>query len=283
MSTKHTPVYLEESIEALKVEDGGTYIDATVGQAGHLKNLLDQNKTGKVLGIDWDTTQIEAARETLKEYKNLTLVQSNFAHIEDVAKAHGFTDANGILIDLGLSYKQLVEGGRGLSYRQHEETLDMRLDTKEGDTAADILNSYTEEQLKHMFIMNAEEIHAVAIARSIIITRQTGPVIKVHQLVACIERAIGHKDEAAAARVFQALRIEVNHEFANLETTLQGSLNILVSGGRLVVIVFHSLEGRIVKKFTQKEISRIQLVEHYKNRRGKSFEKSAILYTIIKL
>jgi len=209
---------------------------------------------GKVLGIDRDTSQINALRQEISS-DNLKLVAGNFANIVAIAKKEGFEGADGVLFDFGLSYKQLADGGKGLSYKNHQEPLDMRLDESAETMATDVLRTYGADALYEVFSLNAEEFHSRDIAHAIVRVRKRRPIVRVIDLITIINKAVSrcslkhqHGTETYA-RVFQALRVEVNREFTAIEEGLLGSLEILKPEGRLVVITFHSLEDRIVKQY----------------------------------
>lgn len=279
---RHTPVYEEEVVKALTPQKGKKYIDATLGESGHLKRISDTGAT--VLAIDADPEQVRKAEVLFKDTPNVTLATGNFADIEAIAEKNGFVPADGILFDLGLSYVQMVEAGRGFSYKKTDEPLDMRLDEESGEPAQVVLKRYTVEQLTNMLMRNAEEIHAEKIAEAIFNTRSIKPVLTVGDLNACIDKALGLKDTKTYSRVFQALRIEVNKEFATIVQGLEGAWRILAPGGILAVISFHSLEDRIVKRFVttiKYEIKTSTKFKNYKN--AMPFEKSALLRIITKL
>lgn len=276
----HTPVYHEEAIEALNPTREGIYIDATIGEAGHLLELA--SRSGKVLGLDLDATQIENAQKKLSGNPHVTLVQGNFADIEPIARSHGFSAVDGILFDLGLSMRQLAQGGIGLSYRNTAEPLDMRLVNDAQRTAADILNTAAEDELYTIFAKNAEEVYARPIAKAVLSFRKEYRFREVGDFVDVIDKVIPKNPQKSYARLFQALRIEVNHEFENLRRGLDGGFAVLKPGGRLAVISFHSVEDRIVKQFAQS--GRPDIGQSYKviKKRGRKFERSALLRVIVK-
>ena len=270
----HTPVLLNKALEGLEVTSGGLYIDATVGEGGHLKKILE--KGGKVLGIDLDENQIKR----FSEDRNLTLVVGNFADVEQIAKDRGFFPVDGILLDLGLSYGQLIDLGRGLSYKNHSEPLDMRLSLGYENTASDLINSLSEDELYEILAKNAEEINSRAIAQTIVGTRRLTKIRSVGELIKVIDRTIGDKDEKVYLRVFQALRMEVNAEIDNLKKGLKGAVNLLKDGGRVAVITFHSVEDRVVKKFVTE--NKFKQMMRLKGNKGLSYERSATLRVIQK-
>ncbi len=268
----HSPVLLNEAIEGLKVISGGLYIDATAGEGGHLKKIL--GKGGRVLGIDLDEDQINENREKIKSEK-LTLVVGNFADIEKIAKSQGFSQVDGILFDLGLSYSQLSFLGRGFSYRRNEEPLDMRLSLRGEIRAADLVNSLSEDELYVVLAKNAEEINSRAIAHAIVSARRLRKIKTVGELLGLIDGVVGGQDEKVYARVFQALRMEVNEERSNLKKGLKGAMNLIKNEGRLVTITFHSVEDRMVKKFFIE--NKLKQIKKLKGNKTSRYERSATL------
>ncbi len=271
----HTPVLLKPVLEGLGVKDGGIYIDATVGQGGHLKKILA--KGGKVLALDLDENQIKKLREQIED-NGLTLVVGNFADIEKIAREQAFFPVDGVLFDLGLSYNQLAELQRGFSYKNHNQPLDMRLSLKSENTAADLINSLSEDTLYEIFAKNSEEINSRAIARAIVSARHLKKLSTVGELTELIDKVIKGKDEKVYARIFQALRMEVNQEINNLKRGLQGALNLIRKDGRIVAITFHSVEDRIVKKFIKEK----DLKQIYKLKGDSGYERSATLRVFTK-
>lgn len=247
----HTPVLLHEAIEALQLKKDGSYIDATVGQGGHLREMV---KSGaKIMALDRDKEQI---KELESEFgTTVKLIQGNFADIESIAVKEGFAPVDGVLFDYGLSWRQLADSGRGLSYKNLNEPLDMRLDDQADRTAALILKDYTENDLYELFSRNAEEFHSRILAQTIVRSRPTNHIVLVQDLITVVNRALGNchmkhqHGSDVLARVFQSLRIEVNDEFGAIKKGLDGARKILRPGGRIVTIAFHSLEDRIVKQF----------------------------------
>lgn len=234
----HTPVLLKEAIDALAVEPGKKYIDATVGGGGHARAI--SAKGAEVLGIDRDPEAIAEAKKTLQ----IPLVAGNFADIEGIAKKHGFGAVDGVLFDLGVSSHQLDTPERGFSYRFEDEPLDLRLDRAVGETAADLVNRSSEDELYEIIATYGEEELARSIAHGILRARRVNPIVTVGDL----KKIVGG-EPARLSRVFQALRIAVNDELGSLKRGLTGAHHVLVPKGRLVVISFHSLEDRIVKQF----------------------------------
>lgn len=240
----HIPVLLKESIEALKVKKGGKFIDATAGGGGHTGKIIE--KGGKVLAIDCDLDAIEILKERFGV--SAVIVNGNFSDIELIASRNDFLTVNGIFFDLGVSSYQLDSSGRGFSIR-HDEKLDMRMDLATETTALDVVNKYPKSLLTEIFYRFGEEHNAEKIAIAIVEERKKRQIETTRQLAEIIEK-IGHKSERMhpATRVFQAIRIEVNQELEAIRKALEGAVRILDSEGRIVVISFHSLEDRIVKK-----------------------------------
>ncbi len=253
MSTScHIPVLLPEVLKALAVQPGGRYIDCTLGGGGHAAAILDNSSPGgQLLGIDADPKALEAARERLQYYKeSVLLVNDNFVNLQSICVKYDFFPVHGILFDLGLSSLQLNDSNRGFSF-QLDAPLDMRFSPDQKVSAADILNTASEEKLAQIIRNYGEESQSNRIARSIIEER---PLKTTRQLARLIERTIGHRGKIhPATKTFQALRIAVNHELEYLESALKQAIELLGYEGRLVVISYHSLEDRIVKQFMRLE------------------------------
>jgi 16S rRNA (cytosine1402-N4)-methyltransferase len=248
----HVPVLLSETLRALAVQPGGRYIDCTVGTGGHAAAILDQSSPGgQLLGIDADPSAIEAARSSLRGYKeSALLVNDNFVNLRAICTKYDFFPVHGILFDLGLSSLQLDGGERGFSF-QVDAPLDMRFSPSQPATAADIVNNATEAHLADIIRTYGEEPRSRRIARAIVANR---PVRTTRQLASITESTIGRTGRIhPATRTFQALRIAVNRELENLEAALGQAVELLGFDGRLVVISYHSLEDRIVKQFMQRE------------------------------
>lgn len=256
MSTFHVPVMLEEVIEALKTIPRKRYIDATVGGGGHAWEIVKRG--GVLIGIDADYEAIEFTRRKLEvgsgkleRIGSWKLVRGDFRDIEKIAREHGFDKVSGILFDLGVSSYQLDTPGRGFSYRFTDAPLDARFDPSGGETAAQLVNRASEDELYDILATLSEEQLARPIARAIFSTRAVKRITSVGELVRIVESVGGKREKlpAVLSRVFQALRMAVNDELGALKQGLVGSQNLLVPGGRLVVISFHSLEDRLVKRF----------------------------------
>lgn len=253
MSNYHTPVLMEEAIEGLQVAPGKRFIDATVGGGGHAFEIV--RRGGELLGIDADAEAVQEAHETLKrDHVTATIIQGNFRDIGRIAKDHGFESADGILFDLGVSSHQLNAADRGFSYRFPKSPLDLRLNQGSGQSAADYLQTVGENELYETLAAFSEEELSRPISHAIIRARAISPVSTTGALYNIIESVVGKRQASSvASRIFQALRIAVNDELTALKEGLVGAQALLVPGGRLVVISFHSLEDRIVKLFLKND------------------------------
>jgi 16S rRNA (cytosine1402-N4)-methyltransferase len=250
----HIPVLLDEAISLLNPQPNQNFVDATLGGGGYTRALLEKiGPNGKVLAIDLDQTAIDLATSYQLKTKSLIPVHGNFADIDQIVTNHKFNDISGIVADIGLSSYQLDASGRGISF-QKKEPLDMRFDlSKDTSDAKFILNNHDEQDLIKIFEEYGEEKYAKAIARKIVSSRNEKPFHYTTDLVEAITEAlpkpVKHLYADSCRRIFQALRIAVNHELENLERFLPKALDILAPGGRLVIVSFHSLEDRIVKQF----------------------------------
>jgi len=259
MTRQHIPVLLREVVEALAVRPGGRYVDCTLGAGGHAEAILEAaSPDGELLGIDLDPEALAAARQRLARFsasgggERVTFVEGNFSQVGDLCRERGFAPVQGILFDLGLSSLQLEEESRGFSF-QREGPLDMRFSPRQELTAADIVNTYSEENLADLLWRYGEERRSRRIARRLIEER---PFRTTTQLAKAVEQAVGRRARGVihpATRTFQALRIAVNQELLHLETALIQAHGLLGFGSRLVVISYHSLEDRIVKGFLRRE------------------------------
>jgi 16S rRNA (cytosine1402-N4)-methyltransferase len=252
----HIPVLLNETLEYLNTQPGDTIIDCTIGGGGHAEALLEQSgPNGTLLGIDASKKAIAYLQEELKKYqKRIILAHGNFRNIKQIAYDHSVSSARGILMDLGLSSDELADPGQGFSFRV-EGPLDMRFGS-EGVTAAELVNSATEEELIRIIARYGEERYARRIAIAIVVARRKIRFETTTQLVDVIVGSVPKGYERGrihpATRTFQALRIATNDELGALEAALPQAVELLEEGGRLVVISFHSLEDRIVKRFFRK-------------------------------
>ncbi|GMQ59913.1 16S rRNA (cytosine(1402)-N(4))-methyltransferase RsmH [Vallitalea sediminicola] len=253
MAFQHKSVLLEECIKGLNIKPEGIYIDGTLGGAGHSYEICKKlNDDGLLLGIDQDENAIDASAKKLAEYKNIVRIhRSNFSGFESVLNEEGIEKVDGILLDLGVSSHQLDTAERGFSYMK-EAPLDMRMDTRQASTAADIVNNYSDEELYKVIRTYGEEKWASRIVRNIVAARQEKPIETTFELVDIIRRSIPNKAMQKgghpAKRTFQAIRIELNEELNVLKNTLNDMIDRLNDGGRLCIITFHSLEDRIVKR-----------------------------------
>jgi len=251
--TIHQSVLLDEAVTMLGVVPGGLYLDGTFGLGGHTKEILIRSAPdGRVIAFDWDEEAIARGLENVEPFRNrLSVIRRNFAEIESGLKEAGHEVVNGILIDIGLSSLQLDEGKRGFSFRI-DEPLDMRMDQRREITAGAILAGATEKELADIFYYYGEEKQARRIAGRIVEERKKNKITNTAQLADLVARAIPRKFHPprihVATKVFQALRIAVNDELANLAGILEKVANHLTPGGRICVISFHSLEDRIVKR-----------------------------------
>lgn len=245
MTTYHVPVLGPESVEALNVTPAGVYVDATFGGGGHSRLILEKlGPEGRLLAFDQD----EDALANVPDDERLLFCPANFRYLRRYMRYHGVEAVDGILADLGVSSHQLDEAERGFSYR-FDAPLDMRMNRREGPTAADLLNTLEEKEIQDLLSKYGEVRNARTVARRLVEARQRKPIATTGELVALLEPLVrGHKPRYLS-QVFQALRIAVNRELDVLEEFLQESLEALRPGGRLVVITYHSLEDRLVKRF----------------------------------
>ncbi|MGD2064954.1 MAG: 16S rRNA (cytosine(1402)-N(4))-methyltransferase RsmH [Dehalococcoidia bacterium] len=245
----HVPVLLDEVIAGLQPQRGGYFVDCTVGLGGHAAAILEEiSPSGSLLGIDADPEAIKLSGDKLGDYgEAVTLVNDNFANLEDICERYHFHPVDGILFDLGVSSLQLDTAERGFSFHL-DAPLNMRFDAGQGLAASDIVNSFSEQELAKLIEKYGEERHSRRIARHIV---QNRPITTTVELACLVEQASRGKRARIhpATRTFMALRIAVNSELQNLELALQQTINLLRPGGRLTVISYHSLEDRIVKRF----------------------------------
>lgn len=253
MDFHHIPVMLNEVITHLNLQQGGTYIDCTLGGGGHTSEIIKKIQPGgRVIGIDQDPNALQAAQNRLAMYKDrITFVHSNFYRLKDIVQENEVGEADGVLFDLGVSSHQLDEGDRGFSYMQ-DAPLDMRMNPQDKVTAENLVNELEELELARIIKEYGEERWAKRIARFIVENRQNKRIGTTGELVGIIKKAVpaGARREGPhpAKRTFQALRIAVNDELNRFAQTLRDTVDILKPGGRVCVISFHSLEDRITKE-----------------------------------
>lgn len=260
MEFHHVSVLLKELVSGVLNDRSGVYVDCTLGGGGHSRALgTSLTQDALLIGVDQDEDAIQAAGERLKDLPcRLKLVRDNFSHIGEVLDQEGIGPVNGFLFDLGVSSYQLDEGERGFSY-MHDGALDMRMDQRNPLTAADIVNTYSEDELEKVIREYGEERWSRRIAKFIVAAREKAPLATTGELVQVIKAAVplgARKDGPhPAKRTFQALRIEVNGELRILEETMHSCVDHLKPGGRIGVITFQSLEDRIIKN-TFREMAR---------------------------
>ena len=250
MEFHHKPVLFRETIDSLNIRPDGQYIDGTLGGGGHSEAILQKLTTGTLLSIDQDPDAIRAAGERLKHYPNSRIVRGNFSRMDELAREQGIEEADGILLDIGVSSYQLDTPERGFSYH-NDAPLDMRM-SREGATAADLVNTLSQQELADIIFRYGEDKNANRIASGICRAREQSPIETTGQLAEIIKSsvpaAVRREQGHPARKAFQALRIAVNGELDRLQEGLEAGFSILKPGGRLAVITFHSLEDRIVKQ-----------------------------------
>ncbi len=249
---EHKPVLFHEAISELAVRSRGTYVDCTLGGASHAEAILHKLADGgRLFGFDQDAQAVRRARERLGDHEIFTPIKENFRHLRSALAEQGVQTIDGALYDLGVSSFHFDDAGRGFSYR-FDGPLDMRMDESASLTAKDVVNTWEERELKRILYEYAEERFASRIARAIVNRRKEKPLSTTLELVDVIKTAMPAKALQSkghpAKRTFQALRIAVNDELAALEESLQDAIDMLNPGGRIVVISFHSLEDKIVKR-----------------------------------
>ena len=244
--TYHVPVLLRESIDGLDIKPDGVYVDVTFGGGGHSKEILQRlGKKGHLYSFDQD----EDAEGNIPNDDRFTFVRSNFRYLRNWMRYYGIEQIDGLLADLGVSSHHFDDETRGFSFR-FDAPLDMRMNKRAGMTAADILNNYNEEQLADVFYIYGELKNARKIASTIVKARNEKAIETTGDLLKITEELLPKtREKKEAAKLFQALRIEVNHEMDALKEMLNGACEVLKNGGRLSVITYHSLEDRIVKNF----------------------------------
>ena len=245
----HIPVLYYETLDNLVINLDGIYIDCTLGGGSHSEGILERlSDKGLLISIDQDTNAIEYSKRRLEKFGSKWKVfKGNFENIDTIAYMAGVDKVDGILMDIGVSSKQLDDPERGFSYR-YDVKLDMRMNTEQKISAYDVVNTYSEEQLSKIIFEYGEERHARKIAKLIVEERKLSPIEKTSDLIALIKRAYPERaSKHPAKKTFQAIRIEVNRELEVLENAMSKAIELLKVGGRLAIITFHSLEDRIVK------------------------------------
>ena len=251
MELTHKPVLLNECLEGLNIRPDGIYVDGTLGRAGHSREIARRLTTGRLIAIDWDQAALEAAPERLESHLDkVTLIHGNFGDVAAILRGLNIPAVDGMLFDLGVSSPQLDDGSRGFSY-QHDAPLDMRMDQSAPLTAFDVVNGWSQEELRRILWQYGEERYSGPIAAAIVRAREQAPIQTTGQLADLIRGAMPAKarreKQHPAKRSFQAIRIAVNDELGEVERMLDTALNLLRPGGRIAVISFHSLEDRLVK------------------------------------
>ena len=253
---QHVTVLLQEAVDALITDPTGFYVDGTFGRGGHSALVLNNlSPYGRLLGIDKDVAAIAVANERFADDKRFSIAHGSFAELANFVEARGMTGAvNGVLLDLGVSSPQLDEAERGFSF-QNDGPLDMRMDQTRGQSAADWINTAAENDIAYVLKEFGEERFAKRMARAIVAERQKTPFTRTKHLAEVVKEAnpAWEKGKHPATRAFQAIRIHVNNELADLDAVLDQALSVLAVGGRLVVISFHSLEDRVVKRFIRRQ------------------------------
>ena len=250
MIEKHVSVLLNESISSLNLKENSIIVDATLGYGGHSSSILDRIKKGYLFAFDQDSEAIRHSTDRLSKVgANFTIIKSNFVNMKEELNKRGIEKVDGVLFDLGVSSPQLDEAERGFSF--HEDApLDMRMDQEQKLTAYDVVNNYSKEELARIFLKYGEDKFSNNIAKKIVEYRESKPIETTLELVEVIKTAVPMKfriDKHPARQIFQAIRIEVNHELDVIEPALNQAMELLNVGGRIAVITFHSLEDRLVK------------------------------------
>ena len=247
----HISVLLEECLEGLDIKADGIYVDGTLGGAGHSSRIVQRLTTGRLIGIDRDPVALEASGKRLEPYQDrVTLVHSNFCEMKQVMEDLGIPGVDGILLDLGVSSPQLDDGQRGFSYMA-DAPLDMRMNNRDSLSAYEVVNTWSQDELKRILFDYGEERYAPRIASAICRRREESAIETTFELVDVIRSAMPpqalREKQHPAKRSFQAIRIAVNDELGSVEKAMRDAIPLLNPGGRLAVITFHSLEDRIVK------------------------------------
>ena len=246
---KHIPVLFNETIDALNVRPDGTYVDCTAGGGGHCAAIAEKLTTGRIIAIDQDPEAIENLNERFKDNSRVTVIHDNFVNIEAILRKLDINGVDGIMADLGVSSHQLDTDERGFSFHK-DAPLDMRM-SMEGMSAAELVNTASQQELQRIIYTYGEEKFAPSIARNIVKAREIKPIETTFELVDIIKNSMPMKakrDSHPARKTFQALRIEVNGELEKLDKALDSMFEVLNPSGRIAIITFHSLEDRMVKK-----------------------------------
>lgn len=256
MEFKHISVLRDECIDNLHIRPDGIYVDGTLGGAGHASEVCKRlSPEGRFIGIDQDEVAVANGYEKLGGFGNVTIVRDNFRNFRSIMQELGIEAVHGVLLDLGVSSKQLDDGERGFSYMQ-DAALDMRMDQRSDFSAKEVVNTYSKEDLRRIITDYGEEKWAARIAEFIVKERENKPIETTGDLVRIIKEAVpkGARQDGPhpAKRTFQALRIEVNQELSILEDAISDMAQLLAPGGRICIITFHSLEDRIVKQTFRK-------------------------------
>ena len=254
-SPVHRTVLLREAVEALEIKPSGIYVDGTFGRGGHARAILERlGPDGRLLALDRDPQAVASARQINDQ--RLIVEHRPFAELGEAVRQAGFVSVDGVLLEIGVSSPQIDDGERGFSFR-FDAPLDMRMDTTQGETAAEFLATAGIKDITEVIRSYGEERFAFQIANKIVATRSERPLTTTGQLAALVRETVRTREpgQDAATRTFQALRIHVNQELEQLALVLPQALDVLQPGGRLVVISFHSLEDRIVKRFMRDEAS----------------------------
>lgn len=243
----HVPVLLKESVDGLQINPEGIYVDVTFGGGGHSREILSRlGSKGHLYSFDQDA---DAEQNIPADEQKFTFVRSNFRYLRNWMRYYGVEGIDGLLADLGVSSHHFDDESRGFSFR-FDAPLDMRMNERDGLTAADVCNRYSEEELARLFWLYGELKNGRRLANAIVRGRADHPIATVNDLITLVRPLIGaNREKKDMAKVFQALRIEVNHEMEALHEMLDAAINCLKPGGRLVVLTYHSLEDRMVKNY----------------------------------
>lgn len=260
----HKSVLLNEAIYNLNIKDGGIYVDMTLGYAGHSKEILKRNKKGFLFAFDKDIDAIDYSKKTLNEIgNNYKIFNTGFINIKECLDEEKIDKVDGILYDLGISSVEIDQDSRGFSYMK-DAKLDMRMNQNSTLSAYEVVNNYSVEDLTRIFREYGEEKHSLRIAKEIETRRNIKKIETTLELVDIIDKCIPYKEKRnthPAKKVFQAIRIEVNNELGEFESSLKDSLDLLNIGGRICVITFHSLEDRICKRIFKEKTDVLELVK----------------------